>query len=180
MRNFLKIKKLFLYKSSISELKSIDCRLPIGIDFITNENTFKVLNFRDKIIENCFKYMVSNKEIGIYGILDNHAIAHAWCIINDGKGKKKMGPFYKTKSKIAYIFFCNVKEEFRGNNIYPYLLYNLIKIVNEKYNIDTFYGDIDFHNIASQKGAEKIGFRLYKRCKFIIILNHVINKYILK
>lgn len=180
MKKVLTVRKMLLYKLNFNKLNDIKCKCPINVEMINIENAYKVLNFRDANIESCFKNMFNNKEIGIYGILNNQAVAHAWCMVNNDKAMKKFPPFYKTKSEIAYIHFCNVKEDLRGNNIYPYLLYNLIKIVNENYNIDTFYIDTDDYNVSSQNGIKKLGFELCHKYKFISILDNTINKRILE
>lgn len=180
MKSLLRIRKIYLCKLVYNELNIIKCKLPVTIEKINNENTSKVLNFRDINVELNFNHMLNKGETGVYGVLNNETIAHAWCIVNKGSSVNKIQPFYKTNSKIAYIHFCNVKEEHRGNDIYPYVLYNLIKIVSKNYDIDTFYIDTDYNNKSSQHGINKLGFKLYKKYTFVSILNHFVNRHILK
>jgi hypothetical protein len=180
LNNLLEVKKIFLYKLDFSELKTVDCKLPIEIERINTKNISKVLNFRDTNTENCFKNMLRSDEIGVYGMLNNKAVGHAWCAMSKNNVKKEVGSFFKTKSEIAYLHFVNVKKDFRGNDICPYLVYNLFKTVNENYDIDIIYTDIEHNNLSSQNVVKKLGFKLYKKYTFIDILGHTVNRRTLK
>lgn len=176
MRAPIQIRTLLLYKVDIEHLKPVECKLPVEIEVINKNNVSKALDFREPNVEASFKNMLDSGETGIFGIMDGKAAAHAWAVVNNSNTKKVLEPFYKTGSRVAYIHFCYVREDLRGNNLYPYLLNNLMKTINKTYGIRTFYGDIDEHNISSQNGAKKIGFELVRRYKFISVGGHIINK----
>jgi hypothetical protein len=180
LKSLIKVKKIYLYKLDFRDLKTVECKLPVEIESISKENISEVLSFRDTNTENCFKNMLRSDEIGVYVMLNNKAIGHAWCTISKNNVKKEIGPFFKTKSGIAYLHFGNVKKDFRGNNIFPYLLYNLIKTVNENYDINIIYADIEYNNLSSQSGVEKLEFKLCKKYTFIDILGHTVNRRTLK
>lgn len=176
MKNPIEVRTILLYKLDIKDLIPTECRIPMQIEKINNENIFKVINFRDSNVVNLFKDMLDNGEIGVYGIFNQKAVGHTWAIINSSNIVKAVEQFYKTKLKMAYIHFGYVKEELRGNNIGPYILTNLMKFINETYNIDIFYIDTDNSNAASQKSIIKTGFKLYRKYKFISIRGHIINR----
>lgn len=180
MTDLVKIRSIFLYKLDIQNMVPMELKIPVEIEKIDYENISKVLNFRDLDVINSFKSMLDNNQFGVFGIFDKKAIYHVWAIVNCSDSMKRIGDFFKTRSRIAYIHFGRVKEDLRGNNIGPYMVNNLIKLINETYNIEIFYIDTDESNIASQKSIIKSGFKLCHKYKFISIRGHIINKRIIR
>lgn len=58
----------------------------------------------------------------------------------------------------GYIYYCHVVEAFRGREIYPRMLAQIMQEAHRRTQIDTFSVSVDLDNTASQRGIEKVGF----------------------
>jgi len=105
-----------------------------------------------------FRYFLKHKS-RMYLTLHKNKITgyYFMCKISDFKPYpyNKLSLFQGEKSH--YIFFCHTFSEYRGKNIYPYVLTQICKDVEKNSGVAFISTDVD--NIPSQKGIEKAGFR---------------------
>lgn len=170
------VRNINLYKLNYDNMIEIKSLEKIDIELIDEHNYNKVIEFRGEEYGDVFYNMISKKQIGVFGEKNNQVISHAWSIIQDEVAN---GMFIK-KSNSAMIHFCRVKEEFRGKNIYPFMLNKLIDYVYKLYGIKEYYIWTDDGNYSSEKGLKKIGFEKVNDYNMIYILGRVINKKYLK
>ena len=135
--------------------------LRIEIKKISSSGEFeKYISIEEKLAKNRtkFKYFLKYG-CNIYLSLHKNKITgyYFMCKISDFKPYpyNKLSLFQGEKSH--YIFFCHTFSEYRGKNIYPYVLTQICKDVEKNSGVAFISTDID--NIPSQKGIEKAGFR---------------------
>lgn len=120
-----------------------------------------VIKFKYFLNQGCRMYVTSHKNniTGYYFV----------CKILDFKPYpyNKLPLFQGDKSH--YIFFCHTFSEYRGNNIYPYVLTQIYEDVRK--NSGLAFISTGVNNISSQRGIEKAGFRRLCTLKYISIAN---------
>jgi len=120
----------------------------------------KYASIEEKLAKNRtkFKYFLKHKCRMYIALHKNNVIGYYFvCKISDFKPYpyNKLPLFQGDKS--YYIFFCHTFSEYRGRNIYPYVLTQICKDIVKNSGVAFISADVD--NISSQKGIEKAGFR---------------------
>ena len=118
-----------------------------------------------------WKRSLKKGEKGVFAVCDGKAIGYGWL-----KKKGTKDPFYRFGKSVAYLAGFYVSSDFRGQNIYPALISQLI-LSSPEY--DKFYISIYTSNVASRNGLLKVGFELIRSLTFIRIraLKVTLNKY---
>lgn len=169
----LKSRKINLYKLKRNNLLYVKFKENISVNFINRCNAKDILDYRDEQVHDTFVKMLKENQLGLYVKYNGKVIGHAWCIVN--KDINIVNDLFLMSQKTAMLHFCNVKEVFRGKNIYPYMLCNLITCVKEKFDIDNFYIWTEQDNLSSQKGLMKLGFKKKEQIEFQYYGNDCIN-----
>lgn len=121
-----------------------------GYEILQNQNCNQVLEIREDNIKNTFEKICTNQIVLIArynGMIAGHAVL-----------KKPENSFAgRHWNKKALIHYCYVSPQFRGRNIYPYMITNLANIAFTKYKISEIYIFADKNNLASQNGINKVG-----------------------
>lgn len=153
--------KNLLYELDSTNLSQVNPKIEIDWIWINDTNFMKVLAFREESVSRAFKKILkTGQEKGIFAIYQNQAVAHCWARIGKNTvNNTKMHDLISIQNKDAYIHFCHTDCNYRGNNIYPFLLYVLSKYLFEVEKVNTIFIDTSIDNISSQKGIEKVGFR---------------------
>ncbi len=97
------------------------------------------------------------------------------CIVADYEGvpcgHAAMGlypDFYFLKEKIeeegAYIHYCFVNQKYRGKAVYPSMLTYLLQYGFHQKQVKRIYICTDQHNLSSQNGISKAGFKKWSHC----------------
>ena len=138
----------------------------------TLEEFEKYISSEEKFAKNRtkFKYFLKYR-CNMYVTLHKNNITgyYFMCKISDFKPYlyNKLSLFQGEKSH--YIFFCHTFSEYRGKNIYPYVLTQICKDVEKNSGVVLISTDVN--NISSQKGIEKAGFRRLCILKYRNIAN---------
>ena len=147
--------------------------LQIVIKKISSSGEFeKYASIEEKLAKNRtkFKYFLKYR-CNMYVTLHKNNITGYYfvCKILDFKPYpyNKLPLFQGEKSH--YIFFCHTFSEYRGKNIYPYVLTQICKDVEKNSGVVLISTDVN--NISSQKGIEKAGFRRLCILKYKNIAN---------
>ena len=168
------IYKQNLYFSDIYRTNHVESKVEISFEIIGNSNYEKVGRIRGDTYIKQFKKQISMEDIGVYACINSIPVGYGWVKV---KGSKDF--FYNTKNNCAYLCRFFVNDKYRGLNIYPCLIKELMRISSEKYEIQKFYISADEENLASIRGITKVGFKLIRKNKFIRFLKVTINKKIL-
>jgi len=134
--------------------------LQIEIKKISSSGEFeKYISSEEKLAKNRtkFKYFLKHGCNMYLTLHENNITGYYFvCKISDFKPYpyNKLPLFQGDKS--YYIFFCHTFSEYRGKNIYPYVLTQICRDVEKKSGVVFISTDVD--NISSQKGIEKAGF----------------------
>lgn len=158
--------------NEILSVKSID-----GLSFsrITKENVTRVLDFREEGHLKNFKIFLNQREYGIFAILNEKVVGHAWAIYSE-KNDFPVSSFVTLTKGECVIDFTNVDPVYRGKNIYPAMMAELSRELFEKYKPKRIIGDIDVYNISALKGIVKSGYKHLGYISYVKIFNYVILK----
>ncbi|KEI97159.1 hypothetical protein N494_12910 [Clostridium botulinum A2B7 92] len=170
---YLKNRKIKLYYLELDNLLDINCKKDIKIDIINNRNVIDILDYRDGEVYNSFIKMLQENQVGLYAKYNGKVVGHVWGIVNNDV--KIVNDLFLMIEKTAMLHFANVNENFRGENIYPYMLKSLIDYVRDGFNIKNFYICTDYDNLSSQRGVSKIGFKEKDEIKFYYYGDDCIN-----
>lgn len=147
------IHRLVCYRAEKQKLnyKNLGIR-EISVEELSRETCRKVLEIREDSVGRAFETMVEDSTVILAKWRGNIAGHGAL------KPKGKRG-FQSTlwKDK-AYIHYCFVAPEFRGQGIYPYMLIYLAQKAFEEQGEKTVYISADYRNRSSIRGMEKAGF----------------------
>ncbi|WP_138261925.1 GNAT family N-acetyltransferase [[Clostridium] hylemonae] len=139
-----------------TDLKSI-----LRIEVVTDDICGDVCAVRNKNVQYAFENMVHKGQVCVFAYVDGQIAGHAACVLPDNKE----GAFVVKNS--AYIHYCYVDSRYRGHNIYPLMLHQIIKICKSKKGIQRFTIMTSRENIPSQLGLKKVGFTFWKNYCYI-------------
>lgn len=143
-----------LYSQEIGQYDRKDFlnKKDVTIRRLTSDDWGRLEQLRDKRVKEAFINM-TKKEYMCYGAFDEeNIIGHAVCTLP----KEKLSSFIIQEA--AYIHYCYVNPEHRGNNIYPMMLDFIICELKKEYSYKRVYIATALDNTASQKGLLKAGF----------------------
>lgn len=145
----------------------------ILVDFvpITYENIEMVQSIRGSAYVGMFRDYLNKGCYGIYACVDNAVIGYGWL-----KKDSSYDMFYKINHGVGYLSSFYVSDTYRGNNIYPALINQLVSLSN--YN--EYYIAAYDTNISSLKGIEKVGSAFVRKDVFMRIMKLTFLKKYLK
>jgi len=164
--------KIFIIQNK-KELKKVSPKIKVHITEINFNNLEYLKDFRGEEYINKFKKFLIENQIGIYAWNNNKVIGHAWAFICKEK-RCKVNRYIYIKEGEALIHFCNVKEEYRGKNIYPFMLTNLSNFLFTSDRLNKILIDTEKDNISSIKGIEKAGFTFIGTGTYFQILGKLV------
>lgn len=173
IKRLFQIKREKVYYMTKNDLLEVKAKVDCNVLLIDGDNYDRVLDMREEIISRVFYDMLNDGQIGVLGEVDKTIVSHAWIQIAGSSKKNYNGGFGKLNNNEAIIHFCNTDPKYRGNNIYPFLVYKLAEIYFKQNPNGTLYITTSVDNHSSQKGLSKIGFKyledrlIFKICKFI-------------
>jgi len=149
-------------------LKECNARIPLDFVDITENNVDLVLQIKkEKKIVKKFRRQLAMGDCGYYAVSNNKVIGYGWC---KNPGSKDL--FYKIDNNCNYLGGFFVSGEYRGNNVYPALITQLVK--KAKYP-QIFIGAYDY-NMSSLNGLVKPGFTFVRKDTFFRFLKRTLNK----
>lgn len=148
-----------LYVINRNNFKHSDYNNNIRLKMISKEQTADILSFREENIPFAFQNMINNSELCVFAYDGGVAVAHASCMLENTTSHSFI------VHNAAYIHYCHVDPNYRGQSIYPMMLEFLIHTGFERDHITNVYISTNYDNISSQKGLVKAGFQLLKPYK---------------
>ncbi|MGJ7919515.1 GNAT family N-acetyltransferase [Neobacillus sp. LXY-4] len=172
----LLFKKLFhvyrsrLYSIHFGDEKNINPKINISFKPINDENYSLVKTFRgDEYIKE-FKEMLNLNDFGLYVYVNEEPVGYGWAKLKNSKDY-----FYIINNCYLCRFF--VSPDYRGLNIYPSIIKEIMTIINKEYGIRKFYIAVDKTNVSSINGITKVGFKFRKEHRFIRGCKMTLKKY---
>ncbi len=146
--------KFFFYKiSSFEKCTNIKPTIPVKIEKF-KPSIFRLKLHSDRLLIYLFWFIITMGKYQIYYIKDNNGT-----IIHYSHILPKFFKFPFMRKEDIEIGPCWTHQNFRGKNIYPFILTLILK--NLSFLDRTFYIMTDENNIPSQKGILKAGFKLF-------------------
>jgi len=154
----LGIHPMVLYSiSSTAEIRTIETRIPVVSSEVTPKNVQDVRDMRDGPVGKKFRKFLAEGDTGLYAMLGTKVIGHVWSRVCTGDSLRVDGLLGLHRGE-AIIHFAMVREEYRGNNIYPYLLSVLSRKLFLEDNVRRVSILAEADNLPSRRGIEKAGF----------------------
>lgn len=129
----------------------------LRVVLVTKENVGEVTSFRDEKMSHSFASYLAKGEIGVYAIIDDAVVGHAWVNVSRFKTRVVNG-YALCGPGDALIHHCNVDPRFRGRGIYPFMLNALVSILKASASANRILVDTNVRNHSSIRGIEKGGF----------------------
>ncbi|WP_449355157.1 GNAT family N-acetyltransferase [Virgibacillus natechei] len=120
---------------------------------------------------NEFKRMLKHNAVGIAAVIDGVIVGYGWAKCGEGEDK-----FFDIDSNVCLLASFYVRSDYRGNNIYPNLVKELISITKNRWSYSKWYIAIFCNNTSSLNGAKKVGFHVVREYKFDRVLRKTLNK----
>ncbi|MBR2466119.1 MAG: GNAT family N-acetyltransferase [Clostridia bacterium] len=157
-----------LFKLSRNDLVAHSARVPIELVPISAANAEPVKSLRGAEYEAQFLRHVALGDFGYYAVKDGVPVGYGW-VKHEGSDDY----FFKIGAHTDYLCRFFVREEERGQGIYPALITALIEREAE---VDTFYIAVERGNESSERGLLKVGFKPVCEKSFLRVLKLTLNK----
>lgn len=158
-----------LYTLQIDNRIKVVPRIDVNFEKITLENCHLVTELRGKIYLKEFKKMLETNDYGLFAVIGGKPVGYGWA-----KNKGSKDYFFEINECYLCRFF--VSNSYRGLNIYPTIIQELIIKMNKEEGIEKFYIAVENTNKPSIKGISKLGFKFIKEYSFLRILKITLNK----
>ena len=151
---------------SSGEIRPVLPAIPVSIQEIDPGNVGRVLEFRNDIDTRKFEDFLKAGDMGIYAVAGSKAIGHLWARICRGD-RIRVDGFLRIRRGEAVIHFATVHEDYRGKNIYSFMLSHLCDDLFRKGGVKRIYVVTEEGNIPSIRGIEKTGFSESERRLYV-------------
>lgn len=169
--NIPKVERIVTFYVNYSDIKECNCKVEeIHFSRITDRNCEIISEIRDDRVANAFRNMYLNGEYCLGAFSGGKIIAHCSLILPENC-KNQM-----VVKDSGYIHYCYVAPEYRGKNVYPKMLWELMKQTHEQHGINRFSIHTSPDNYASQRGIYKVGFAGEKNHISVIWRKYVLGK----
>ena len=108
-----------------------------------------------------YNQLKKNRDKGAYGIAlykANELAAYGWIGLNNEKSGKRIFTSFAIPPNSAHIFDCYTLEKFRGQKLYPAIVYNLVNWARLQQVQDVYIDTIAENVEAAGKGITRLGF----------------------
>ena len=164
------------YISNPNNVTTVDTKAAIAITEVTFDNVGRVVDFRSEGYARAFHRFLEEGQYGVYAWLESKVVGHAWAKIC-GSCHCRVNGYMDIRQNEALIHFCNVREDQRGQNIYPAMLAILCQRLFAEANVSRVLIDTELDNKASLRGIVKAGFNPLGTGLYVQFLGHLIFKH---
>ncbi len=174
--NFLKKKGFGIFKNNLYYISNTDNfnevipKINVKIKIFDENNISKIAQIRSFKLYKIIKTSLLKGCIGIYAEYNNEIVSYGWVSINKSNNFIKPNPIFLQPPFSGYIFNCYTSKNFRGNNLYPFIVYQLTKLTFN-HNIQNLFIDTDCQNLQANKGLRKNNFKFVGTFISIIMFN---------
>lgn len=165
--NFFRMYTMRLYQLNKNDLVVQLPKKQVEYVPVTYENLHWAKSFSK---ERQFRRYLKMGDFGYYAMLGGNPIGYGW---EKQSGSKDL--FYKVNSG-SYLGKFYVDNKYRGNNIYPSMIAQLVQHSSS----ENFYIAAYNTNVSSLRGLEKTGFSFLREDTVFRIFKITLNKKLLK
>jgi GNAT superfamily N-acetyltransferase len=178
----MRLKRLF----SASRLQLYAFSLPQDIPLIKPKIEVQIYQLRNISESACFNlFEIANElicqsrfaqgEVVWIAAHQSHIAAYCWVALSETE-VGEIDKVIKVKNEELYIYDALTLPDYRGNNLYPYILTYICQYGKEKgYTRALIF--VTRENIPSQLGIEKAGFKRFQVIKYIRIFGISFYRY---
>ena len=169
--NLPRIEKNLVFFLDYNQVNNCTCNLE-GVYFaqLTDQNCDMLINIRKANVVEAFRNMYRNGEFCLGAFLDGELIGHCSMIFPTNRKNQII------INNSGYIHYCYIAPMYRGKNVYPKMLEELMRQAYSLYGIKRFSIITSPDNIASQRGLIKAGFSEKRECVSVIWRKIVVGK----
>ncbi|MDX9883901.1 MAG: hypothetical protein RBS73_17705 [Prolixibacteraceae bacterium] len=158
-----------------------------SLNSIVTDHNFSICAVNDKVFSDILMARGSKKcnqlrkivNRGGYGLSiyqANELAAYGWIELNKGKFARRIFTSFEIPCDSAHIFECYTVKKFRGQKLYPAIVYKLVDWTKSE-QIKNIYIDTVAGNYAAEKGIINLGFDYISLQTKLLFLNKVILQY---
>ena len=156
-----------LHEIDRQEMVICQSKIPLSFVPVDFENAKIVKNLRGKKYIKKFKKQLKNGDYGLYAFCDGVVVGYGW---QKNAGSKDL--FYIIDDGCSYLSQFFVNSTYRGKNIYPVIINELINTTDyNKYYIAAYDT-----NTSSLRGISKVGFSFVRHDVFVRFLKKTFFK----
>lgn len=135
------------------------------IKYASYKNLKDILYFQNERYIDVFKKFLDIGDVGYFGYLGDKCIHRSWVKSNNQVIYPHAFCPYRLMGDEIFIHYCETAPKARGQNIYPHILSKIAcDNIGKKILIS-----INDKNIASKKGALKVGFKQIQKIRIIVL-----------
>ena len=149
-----------------ADLLPVSPKVPVRICEVNRDNVVAVSAFRGETVAQSFRGMLEQGQVGVNAVADSQVIGHAWAIVRTTRCQLANG-YLRLRDRQALVHFCNVREDYRGNLIYPAMVVDLTKRLFDCMHMSRVMIDTEVRNEAAIRGIQRTGFRPIGRALFV-------------
>jgi GNAT superfamily N-acetyltransferase len=133
---------------------------------ISGANVDRVLDFRGLAQVTQFHSFLKWGRVGVFAILDQRVIGHAWAYLCSGSPVVVNGYFVLRPGE-TLIHHCNVVPQYRGRGVYPAMISALSERILKENGSSRILIDTPYRNVSAVRGIEKAGFNFLAPAWFL-------------
>jgi hypothetical protein len=186
MKIFSRITRMFrvrrqrvFYISDSQDIVPVNMKADFNISDVTLDNVHRVTDFRgqEHSVRSC--KLLEEGQYGIYAWRDSNVVGHGWAKICMQR-RCRVNGYFDIYQGEAFIHYCNVKGDQRGQNIYPAILAALCQHLLGQAKVKRVIIDTEIDNEASLRGISKVGFKLLGTGTFLQIGSRLLLKHFVR
>jgi len=167
------------YLDDANDIVSVDAKVGIDIQEVTFANVESITDFRTREHVATFRRYLEEGQYGIYAWLDSKVVGHAWATVCKSSHCRVNG-YMDIYQGEAFIHYCSVSKNQRGQGIYPSMLVALCQRLFSQAKVKRVLIDAEIDNIASLHGIAKVGFKplgtgTYVQFREYLLFKHFVN-----
>lgn len=161
-----------LYGLNMDDMIRVRPDLNLTYEFVTEKNLIDVARLRNNMRLREFRRILKQNSLGLVAYVDSEIAGYGWI-----KLEGCYDAFFRIGGDKGYLASFFVRPKYRGKNIYPNIIQELILKSNESYGTEYFLIGIQKENLASIRGASKVGFSYLRDYKIYRAFKMTIPKY---
>ena len=127
---------------------------------ITEENYFRVREFREEDLVSEYHEKLRRGERGAFAEIDGTMVGSLWATTNEGLVPNIVRTYMKLGPREALIHDIFTGEKYRGSGIGPFLLREIVRELLDKPGVEKIIIDVNFRNGPSLKMMDKFGLNM--------------------
>jgi hypothetical protein len=159
IRHMIRIRRQrIFYLDAPNDIITVSNKADIKISKVTSDNVERVVDFRAIEHAGTSRKYLTEGQYGIYAWLGAKVVGHAWAKLCT-KPHFMVNRYFDLKQGEAFIHYCNVDEDHRGQDVFPLMLACLCHRLFDEAKAKRIIIDTEVDNEPSLRGIAKVGFK---------------------